>query len=1212
MKDKISIIHKIILAAVLFLFTSPVFAAITGSGTRTDPFIISTVADWNTFASNINSGTNASSYYKLSDSFDNSSNPITTMCGIHEEKYFNGVFDGNGKTLYVQLSSTQKYAAPFSYARNATINNLTVAGTITTSEMHAGGFIGEVYGTINFNNCISYIEITSTVDGDGTHAGFVGIAQDDKTQVYFNSCIFKGKLFGTRTHSCAGFVGWNRGKCEYYDCVFAPAEITMKPKNSANFNRNNKNTLKNCYYLSLYGDEQGINASEKTNEELLALLGDNWHIVNGSLLPIQASNSLGFSIVDSLESYYVYTGDTVLLDYNVSIYGTPLIKDTDYYEIIRNPAGEIITNLVEKGDYYLVVKGKGNYSGAKKVAFKVIFYGTGEETDPYIIETTFDWNSFAELSNASTGECFKGKYFSLENDLDFGKVKNGFISVSNTNWQWLPDNVTTFAGIFDGKGHCFSGIDNVSNGVFGKTSSDAVIKNLTVKDSTILGRNRVGVIVGINNGTVTNCHSCEDVYVYSGEAPNAGETYEEGAFAHGGIVGKNAGTVSGCSSAANVIARHSNNADFGGIVGYNSGTVKHCFYYGDRVVTEVSKGAIIGYNEGTCLECLHIAKSIGGISNYNSNNANYAYILTIKSEDIYLNIDENNSTNYGLITEVSGTLIIDGTIYAPMGQYLTLDFGYTGQHFGKDKLAFDYFFKDSWQSISETCIKNEEGKYEFRMPSSDVSFYAGYEWEGEGTQDEPYKIENIYQMDYLATRVNILEKSFEDEYFILDNDLTFDGSNNNYIPIGGYYNDVNREFCGTFDGNGKTISGININKTGNTQADSFAGVFGRIGSYGNVKNLNIQNSNITGYFACGSIAGFNAGYINNCSVESNVVISSTNSSSSCHGGISGYNVGTIEECKSSAKVYNSTAAGGITGYNKDGTITDCFYTETSEDSIKATASYVGFIIGHDENGNLQNNYCIGKELYAVGIASSGIDVAGAKKLYKIISTLVDNISFVQNQNGELDFEGFIYDSSLYAPANSIVKINLNSFSLSDNSVLILKAVDQSDAYKNINSFVNGVCTFTMPAFDTSIVTLLRTEQTDSVVTLQRDPYSQNVYYASFYNSTTTFKVPENTKVFYVIKAGNNKLSIEEEESGIINANQPVILQSSSQFITLELTDLTGSYTYQNLLLGTENAITAPQNSYILSFSQKGGVGFYKATGTIPAGKVYLLKEEDNE
>ncbi len=54
----------------------------------TNPYVISSVADWNTFATD---GSYWDKYIKLSDTWDNSSNPITTMAyvmAIHHSQVF--------------------------------------------------------------------------------------------------------------------------------------------------------------------------------------------------------------------------------------------------------------------------------------------------------------------------------------------------------------------------------------------------------------------------------------------------------------------------------------------------------------------------------------------------------------------------------------------------------------------------------------------------------------------------------------------------------------------------------------------------------------------------------------------------------------------------------------------------------------------------------------------------------------------------------------------------------------------------------------------------------------------------------------------------------------------------------------------------------------------------------------------------------------------
>jgi len=85
-----------------------------------------------------------------------------------------------------------------------------------------------------------------------------------------------------------------------------------------------------------------------------------------------------------------------------------------------------------------------------------------------------------------------------------------------TVWQPIGTLSNAFAGIFDGQGHSISGLfindktqDNV--GLFGATTSDAVIKNVAVVDSYISGGENVGAICGKSEGKIENCYSLSEV-----------------------------------------------------------------------------------------------------------------------------------------------------------------------------------------------------------------------------------------------------------------------------------------------------------------------------------------------------------------------------------------------------------------------------------------------------------------------------------------------------------------------------------------------------------------------------------------------------------------------------------------------------------------------------------------------------------------------------
>lgn len=115
-------------------------------------------------------------------------------------------------------------------------------------------------------------------------------------------------------------------------------------------------------------------------------------------------------------------------------------------------------------------------------------------------------------------------------------------------------------------------------------------------------------------------------------------------------------------------------------------------------------------------------------------------------------------------------------------------------------------------------------------------------------------------------------------------------------------------FCGTFEGNGHTVSGLNITANG-----SDLGLFRYIEKEGTVKNLNVRGkTSPTGSAAeCGGIAGVNRGKILGCSFNGMV------SGKEYCGGIAGKNekTGLIANCTTGGLVQARHYTGGTVGEN---------------------------------------------------------------------------------------------------------------------------------------------------------------------------------------------------------------------------------------------------------------------------------------------------------
>ena len=157
------------------------------------------------------------------------------------------------------------------------------------------------------------------------------------------------------------------------------------------------------------------------------------------------------------------------------------------------------------------------------------------------------------------------------------------------------------------------------------------------------------------------------------------------------------------------------------------------------------------------------------------------------------------------------------------------------------------------------------------------------------------KLAEDCRMDSASKKLNVM----------LTTDISLSGNEFFGIPI----------FCGTFDGNGHTISGISIQDSA-----SEIGLFRHVERGAVIKNLTVTGtvSPSGSRNMVGGIAGVNRGTITYCKFSGNV------SGNNAIGGIAGKNeeTGVIKGCESSATIAAESSAGGIVGTNL-GIIIDC-------------------------------------------------------------------------------------------------------------------------------------------------------------------------------------------------------------------------------------------------------------------------------------------------
>ena len=211
--------------------------------------------------------------------------------------------------------------------------------------------------------------------------------------------------------------------------------------------------------------------------------------------------------------------------------------------------------------------------------------------------------------------------------------------------------------------------------------------------------------------------------------------------------------------------------------------------------------------------------------------------------------------------------------------------------------------------------------------------------------DIALKITNEEEFKEFAEEVNN-GNSFEEQYVYLLNDLDL---NNQEFDTIGYYVDTdnNQPFAGIFEGNNKKISGININKPGES-----TGMFPY--NTGTIRDLILESGNITADVA-GGFTRTNTGEIINCANKVNINVSNHS------GGVAYNNQGKIIASYNEGRVEgNGMSIGGLVGWNNGGIIASCYNIGDVINNKEggSEAGQTGGIIGAND-GEVRNSYNVG-------------------------------------------------------------------------------------------------------------------------------------------------------------------------------------------------------------------------------------------------------------
>ncbi len=252
---------------------------------------------------------------------------------------------------------------------------------------------------------------------------------------------------------------------------------------------------------------------------------------------------------------------------------------------------------------------------------------------------------------------------------------------------------------------------------------------------------------------------------------------------------------------------------------------------------------------------------------------------------------------------------------------------------------------------SVTGGKLEAGKkYTLSKAMKSFEFFN----KGEGTETSPYMISTAQHLKDLSNYINA-GFYMEGVHFKLNNDIDLSSEcgegKGNWIPrIGTDGDDFGADdtplgFKGTFDGDGKTISGLYFNDP----EEWDIALFGCIAVGGTLKNLHVQGNITARWYAAGLVAN-NWGTVSGCTFTGSVTTDSY-----AAGGIVGSNKGTVIGCSNSGTINSENdESGGVVGYMNGGNIKACYNTGTIAGTIKG--GIVGEINYADDNVTIDACY----------------------------------------------------------------------------------------------------------------------------------------------------------------------------------------------------------------------------------------------------------------
>lgn len=361
------------------------------------PATIDNNTDWQNFGTVVTCGYD---YRGKTVTLGNDVSGVSKVVGT-ADRPFAGTFDGQGHKLTVSMSvstgSSNTPVAPFAAIGGATIQNLHVAGSISSNAMRPASIASFVTDDSEITNCKSSVSITASLDEDVDAGGFVGRVNENKT-ITMTGCTFTGSINFSHTFGFegGGMVGWTQtgASANLTNCLFAPTSVSFA--NSKSMAENNfhmiaggigSSTLTRCYYNNVAANNTKIIQEGKQAYTISKGTGVAYVGIGGVGTSYSVSGIVVFSGGIKFNEVFYAGGDEVvnlLLDPGAAPDG----KHFCGYSV-ESGGGSIVTNLrnsatLTMADNNQIISAEWSHLASFNVTF-----AEGNDNEGWTIDLTF-------------------------------------------------------------------------------------------------------------------------------------------------------------------------------------------------------------------------------------------------------------------------------------------------------------------------------------------------------------------------------------------------------------------------------------------------------------------------------------------------------------------------------------------------------------------------------------------------------------------------------------------------------------------------------------------------------------------------------------------------------------------------------------------------------------------------------------------------------